>query len=400
MTRRKTRPATSGTRGRSSAPVLVASGLPDSFDDHLLYVFVIGPGVGESVLVRAPEGRWLVVDGCSIGGHVSAPLTLLRRYRVKQIEAAILTHPHTDHARGIPALLRDDEISCIRVGCVDGWQATPTLFELEAAQRRREAGHAADPERQQKARAVEHAMAVIRSRWDGDPASRWALKLGAPALPLGSSAVAHVVTPTDTEIVTARLVLSSGRFDMNRLSAVLLVCFGTARILLGADLPHRSGGRVLTGCGWTQALADEPRVRQATILKAPHHGSTNALAPDLLTALAVGQRTLVVTPFSSKGLPLPHDGEGLALMLRDHAAVRVTALDESLPGAGRREPVVTRGQLLRAMKASVRPGMPSLRWVPNPRATGVEQVCVTTSVGMDGGVRTVWMGGLTATIVE
>lgn len=40
------------------------NGLPskESLRDDLLYVFVLGPGIGESILIRTPGGGWLVID--------------------------------------------------------------------------------------------------------------------------------------------------------------------------------------------------------------------------------------------------------------------------------------------------------------------------------------------------
>jgi hypothetical protein len=103
-------------------------------------------------------------------------------------------------------------------------------------------------------------------------------------------------------------------------------------------------------------------------------------------------------PFSSKGLPSPRSSEGLDLMLKEHAEVRVTALDSLLPGGQARGPTLSRGQLEQAMRATVTSGTNAFRWVPNPRPTSAEQVCVAAAVTNAGTVQRLWMGSLTVTV--
>ena len=40
--------------------------MPASLDEGRLYIFVFGPGYGESVAVRVPPDEWLVIDSCRI----------------------------------------------------------------------------------------------------------------------------------------------------------------------------------------------------------------------------------------------------------------------------------------------------------------------------------------------
>src|SRR6266478_4907602 len=131
MIETKTRRGTSGRRSPTKQ-LSIQAGLPDALDAERLYLFVVGPGVGESILVRAPPNNWLVVDGCRVGDEGSAPVTLLKRYGARLVDGVVLTHPHLDHARGLVELLGAEDIDCLSVGCVDGWSSTPTLFETEA----------------------------------------------------------------------------------------------------------------------------------------------------------------------------------------------------------------------------------------------------------------------------
>jgi beta-lactamase superfamily II metal-dependent hydrolase len=390
MTGTKTRRDTSGRPSITKKPSIRA-GLPASLDAGLMYVFVVGPGVGESILVRAPGSKWLVVDGCRVGDDGSAPLALLKRYGARQVEGVVLTHPHLDHARGLSELLGSEDVDCISVGCVDGWTSTPTLFETEARSRADETSFASDPELRLKQGEVEHVLAAVRSRWERDPLSRWSLFQGSERA-LGTARI-RVLSPIDAEIVAARSVPG---FDPNRLSAALMVSLGSARVVLGGDLPSHHREKVLNGIGWHQVLSHEPVVAEAGIVKVPHHGSRNAIFPKLFAALPVGARTLIVAPFSSQGLPRPSDGEGLHKLLANHDEVHVTALDEIFPGGFKRDRTISRKALNDAMKSEIRP---RLRWSPNPRADRVVDVCVTVAVDQNGTVREIWMGRLAATVV-
>jgi beta-lactamase superfamily II metal-dependent hydrolase len=390
MTGKKTRRGISGRRSNTDR-ISTREGLPGSLEAQLLYVFVVGPGVGESIVVRAPGDHRLVVDGCAVGPEGSAPMTLLKRYGARRVEGVVLTHPHLDHARGLAELLGAEDIDCISVGCVDGWSSKPTLFETEAKARLGETAYEADPERRLKHGEVEHLLAAVRSRWERDPKSRWSLSQGSERA-FGPARI-RVLSPIEAEIVAARDVPG---FDLNRLSAAMMVSLGSARVVLGGDLPSHDKNKVLTGIGWHQVVSHEPFVAGAGVLKVPHHGSRHALFPGLLAALPVGTRTLVVAPFSRQGLPRPGDGEGLHQLLQNHDEVHVTALDEVLPGGAKRDREITRRALANAMKTEIRP---RFRWSPNPRAERAAEVCVTVAVDQTGTVREIWMGRLGATVV-
>jgi hypothetical protein len=64
--------------------------LPE-LDPENLWLFVFGPGVGELVVVRAPPGAWLVVDGCR-AARVPYAEKLLDHYRATP-DIVVLTHP-------------------------------------------------------------------------------------------------------------------------------------------------------------------------------------------------------------------------------------------------------------------------------------------------------------------
>ena len=65
-------------------------------DPELLYLFVVGPGTGETVLLRIPPERWMIIDSLKCG-RPSRPAaeSIVSRYGGKVVVLA-LTHPHQD----------------------------------------------------------------------------------------------------------------------------------------------------------------------------------------------------------------------------------------------------------------------------------------------------------------
>lgn len=83
-----------------------------------LYVEAIDVGQGDSILLITPEGKTLLIDGGGIGGGprqavqefdigdevVSAALW---ERGIRRLDAVALTHAHSDHMGGLPAILRN-----------------------------------------------------------------------------------------------------------------------------------------------------------------------------------------------------------------------------------------------------------------------------------------------------
>jgi len=88
---------------------------------RLLSIRVLDVGQGDAILLRAPSGQTVLIDG---GGEVEGHLTgydvgvrrvvpVLRRLGVRRIDVVILSHAHEDHAGGLVAVLQN-----FRVGLV------------------------------------------------------------------------------------------------------------------------------------------------------------------------------------------------------------------------------------------------------------------------------------------
>ena len=75
-----------------------------------LSIAVFGPGKGEAIVVRLPDGSVGVVDGCrepkdTETGRGDPVRELLDRIKCPELAFVCLTHPHDDHYAGLGRLL-------------------------------------------------------------------------------------------------------------------------------------------------------------------------------------------------------------------------------------------------------------------------------------------------------
>jgi competence protein ComEC len=64
----------------------------------------IDVGQGDSILIRTPDGASALIDA---GEEDSGPKVVdyLKRARIKKLDLVVMSHPHSDHIGGIPAVL-------------------------------------------------------------------------------------------------------------------------------------------------------------------------------------------------------------------------------------------------------------------------------------------------------
>lgn len=237
-----------------------------------LTVYFLDVGQGDAVALRSPAGRWLLIDGGPRGPQGDAGrrvvVPFLRSHGATQLAGVVATHAHLDHFGGLPAVL----------------DAFDPAFVLEPGQPVPDAGYLGF------LGAVESDGAEWRPARRGD------------RLELDGVTIA-VVSPDS--------IWAASQADINEESVVLLVTYGTARLLFTGDAGFPTENR-LAG-----------RIGRVTLLKVGHHGSRGATSDRWLDELQPDDAVISVGAKNRYGHPAP---ETLA-RLRAHG-VTVVRTDE------------------------------------------------------------------------
>jgi competence protein ComEC len=229
-----------------------------------LRLTVLDVGQGDALLLELPGGRTMLIDG----GPAAAPedgregydageaviLPTLRAHGIRRLDWVVLTHPHQDHAGGLPAVLR-----ALPVGLLleDGMAGTaPGPKELDAV-------------------AAERAVPAVAVQ-------------GGQVLDLGAGATARILGPPNP-------LFHDTRSDENANSVVLLVSYKGARLLLAGDMEA-------VGEEWLLAQGIDV---QADLLKVAHHGSGYSSTPAFLAAVQPRYAVISAGRGNSYGHPDP-----------------------------------------------------------------------------------------------
>lgn len=85
--------------------VLAAAG-SSGVEQPLLEIVFIDVGQGDAVLVKSPDGRYLLIDAGEYK-NVGAVVEELKSRKVDKLDCVIATHPHSDHIGGLSKIIRD-----------------------------------------------------------------------------------------------------------------------------------------------------------------------------------------------------------------------------------------------------------------------------------------------------
>jgi len=268
--------------------------MPEKLDPSVLYIFVCGPGQGESTVIHVPPGEWIVVDSCRSSKKVFAA-AILQKYGGTKA-CLVLTHRHQDHYRGLSALA---EMSDWRtLGCNDRTLVDPNATE--------------DGEKK-IANELGQIFSLIRRRWQSDPSSEWKTwRRTKQFIGEGELLSLH---PDETHAKAFEIKSSD---DENVLSSAMVLRWNGNLFLLGADTPTPFWQEI-SGC-----FAAEFDLAEHLIAKIPHHGSLPSLDPAILND---GREQLwVVTPYNSSRLPKYDPGQGLEFLVNGNSEVHLTGL--------------------------------------------------------------------------
>lgn len=241
-------------------------------DCRCLSVSFLDVGQGDAIALRSPAGRWLLIDGGprgpagDAGRRVVVPF--LRSHGATQLAAIVATHAHLDHFGGLPAVL----------------DAFDPAFVLEPGQPVPDAGYL----------GFLGAVASDGAEWR--PARRGdQLELDGVRLEVLSPDSGWVASQT----------------DINEESVVLLVTYGSARLLLAGD----------AGLPTEAHLAGQ--VGRVTVLKVGHHGSRGATSDAWLDELQPVDAVISVGAKNRYGHPAPETLDRLR-----HHGITVLRTDE------------------------------------------------------------------------
>jgi competence protein ComEC len=213
---------------------LLGEGLWGALHPSLELTFV-DIGQGDAAVIRAPDGRAVVVDGggggrSDVGARVLAPY--LARIGVRRLSLVILTHPHPDHAGGLAEILLRYPTDELWTNGQEG--NDPSVRALLAAAATRQVPHR--PPR--------------------------SLQLGAVTL--------DVLAPRNEHGVIAPDPLASE----NDNSLVVRLRYGGRAVLLTGDVEADAERALLRS-----------RLGPVDVLKVPHHGSRTSSSEPLLSTL-------------------------------------------------------------------------------------------------------------------
>jgi len=240
-------------------------------DCHCLTVSFLDVGQGDAIALRSPAGRWLLIDGGPRGPQGDAGrrvvVPFLREAGATRLEAIVATHAHLDHFGGLPAVL----------------DAFDPAFVLEPGQPVPDAGY------------LGFLSAVESDGAEWRPARR------------GDRLELDGVT---VDVLSPDSAWAAGQTDINEESVVLLVTYGTTRLLFAGD----------AGMPTEAHLAGH--VGHVTLLKVGHHGSRGATSDRWLDELQPAEAVISVGAKNRYGHPAPETlarlrGHGVTVLRTD-----------------------------------------------------------------------------------
>ncbi|MBI1803993.1 MAG: DNA internalization-related competence protein ComEC/Rec2 [Ignavibacteriae bacterium] len=225
--------------GLIAANVLLVWWIVSSCEPRKLRVTFLDVGQGDAAFIEFPEGNTMLVDGGPRTATIDAGerfiLPFLRWKGIHRIDAIVISHPHSDHLGGIPAILRNMEIGKV----YDAYSvARSSLYE-------------------------EYVRVV-----DSLHLQRDTLRAG-KLLAIEPGIQAYILHPTK-EFIEARQV------NLNNQSGVIRIVYGQSSLLLSGDAEVDAEASIRNQYG---------SFIRSNLLKVGHHGSITSTTVDFLTAV-------------------------------------------------------------------------------------------------------------------
>ncbi len=235
--------------------VLLAQGL---YAPGLEVVF-FDVGQGDAALVMLPNRKTLLIDAGGMGLYSDqgsrTVLPHLKRYNIDHLDAIVLSHPHSDHIGGVPALLRHVDVGRI----IDNGQSYDSSLY-------REVYHLAD------SLSIKVHSVTAGDTLQMDPSVQIQILYPFPDL------------PPET--------------DPNDASVVLRIQYGQTALLFMGDAEQAAETELVERY--------PPELLRSDVVKVGHHGSNTSSTPDLVnrtTHNVFGLAVVSVAARNKYGLP-------------------------------------------------------------------------------------------------
>ena len=263
----------------------------------LLQVHMIDVGQGDSIFIRFPGGRGMLVDAGGRKGEFEkgrgsgeVVTSYLRRIGVRKLDALVLTHPHEDHAAGALYLLGRFDIGTVLI---------PPLNAGDQSEER------PDPAYYGILARVREKNIPVQEIVCGD------------ALSIDPGVRVDVLGPGVSP-------LSGTRSDMNNNSVVLSVRYQERSFLFTGDIEVEAQAQLLES-GFSL---------EHDVLKVPHHGSRyvsrefiERVSPGL-AVISVGQNSFgqphsdTIDLLAGEGMVFRTDRDGLTVLASDGKTIK------------------------------------------------------------------------------
>ena len=261
---------------------------------------LLGPGYGESIVIHAGGGVWVLVDSCVDTDGMPRALRYLESIGVdpaETVDLIVATHWHDDHIRGIAKLVevcKEAAFCCASVllrkefltvvGALESRSLTVFGSGLKEM-------HGVVSRLRQVASEPTLALANRRIFVQG-ACEIWSLSPNDSTFQTFLRSIGGLVTG-EGQSKTRILDLSP-----NQVAVALWVKVDDVTVLLGSDLEKRR---------WIEILQSAERpTGKSSVFKVPHHGSKSAHAPEVWERMLDPDPFAVLTPWRGGGRALPN----------------------------------------------------------------------------------------------